>query len=139
MVARRLGETLPLQVFIRRAQVVKSYRDIMRAARKCEDQSLRNDILSEIRSEYARNKHVSDVGMIKQHLQVASKELKKVRDLCDSIRLSNAPAAQSSAAESYPTNVRIDKHMRHPGPSWIDTKDEEDPRGRVGEGWPWDR
>jgi hypothetical protein len=111
----------------------------MRAARKCEDQSLRNDILSEIRSEYARNKHVSDVGMIKQHLQVASKELKKVRDLCDSIRLSNAPAAQSSAAESYPTNVRIDKHMRHPGPSWIDTKDEEDPRGRVGEGWPWDR
>lgn len=25
------------------------------------------------------------------------------------------------------------------GDSWINTKDEEDPRGRVGVGWPWDR
>lgn len=30
-------------------------------------------------------------------------------------------------------------NKKYDGDSWLNTKDEEDPRGRVGTGWPWDR
>lgn len=122
--------------------MIKSYRDLLRTARKCEDKDLQLDIVSQIRSEYARHKQISDPGQIKQHLQVASKELKKVQDLCHSISLSKQSSSDKPPADQssifYPTSTRISKHTNHPGQSWIDTKDEEDERGRVGQGWPWE-
>lgn len=152
MASKRFGDVLSLQVFIRRAQVIKSYRDLMRAARKCEDSNLRKDIISQIRHEYGRHKTIQDGILIKQHLQEATRELKKVKDLCQSVHLSHTPQEtpiqinhsnsnnqHNSSTNYYPTSSRIDKHMNHPGASWMDTEDSEDPRGRVGEGWPWER
>lgn len=135
MVLRRLGATLPLHVFIRRAQVLKSYRDLLRAARSCQDSSLREDITRQIKDEYSRQKFVSDNLLIKSLLQDATRQLKTVKDLCQSLPQAMQPNSHDDTV--YPSQRKKAAQEKHPGPSWLDSSEEGDQRGRVGEGWPW--
>lgn len=129
---RILKNTLPLQVFIRRAQVTSAYRNLLRAARHCQDPSLRKDITQQIRVEFQRNKDIQDNTLIRSCIQDATKSLKKVQDLVG--------VAPNSAGNSGSVAVASKRTVKNEtGGSWLEVQDEEDKRGRVGEGWPWDK
>ena len=51
---------LSLKFFIRRAQVLKLYRDFLKQSSYIQRQDLRNSINQEIRSQFRNNKHLSE-------------------------------------------------------------------------------
>jgi hypothetical protein len=128
---RILKNTLPLQVFIRRAQVTSAYRQLLRAARYCQDPALRKDITEQIRVEFQRNRDIQDNALIRSCIQDATKSLKKVEDL---VGISKGQSAQQGSVEVVASKRTVKSET---GGSWLEVEDEEDKRGRVGEGWPW--
>ncbi len=136
IMVRILKNTLPLQVFIRRAQVTSVYRQLLRAARHCKDPELRLDITQQIRVEFQRNKDIEDNTLIRTCIQDATKSLKKVQDLVGTY--STLPSAKS--IQQGNNSVASKRTVKNEASgSWLEVQDEEDKRGRVGEGWPWDK
>ncbi len=80
---------------------------------------------------------INDNNELKEQLNLQIKnEFKSKKDLSDPV------AIKSLLTEGY----RNLKKLEELGPikayssdSWINIQDEEDKRGRVGEGWPWDK
>lgn len=119
--SRRVGRfqnVLPLEVFIRRFQVRSAYRQLFRATRGCSDKDLQNEILQHIKDGFRRNAHLSDSFVIKPMIKEALSNVQRIKDLC---------------GVSSRQHVEISERA-----SWLEEKDEVDPRGRVGDGWPWE-
>lgn len=111
--SRRIGNTLPLHVFIRRQQTLKLFRQLLKACRKVEPESLKRDISKEITSEFKKHKFIVDTLALRSLVQTAQSSLVKLEDMCN---IKSTP---------YKDN------------SWLNTSDETDQKGRVGKGWPW--
>lgn len=117
--SRRLGNTLPLKVFIRRQQVLTLYRNLLKTSRGVSDGDVRQGIQQEIRSGFAQCKTLTDSSSIKTSIVAGQRSLTQLEDMC-------GVKPSSSAKQSIPD-----------AGSWINTKDKDDVRGRVGTGWPW--
>jgi hypothetical protein len=111
---RALGDVLPLHVFIRQRQVIHIYRNLLKATKGLQDAVLRQELQLQIRNDFRRNKDVKDTQLIKSLLQEANSSLKTLHGMVASIR-------------TGPKSVG----------SWLDQSENDDKRGRVGEGWPW--
>ena len=122
MTTRRFKDVLPLQVFIQRSQVIKTYRALLKSSQQCADLSLRSEIANQIKYEFRRNQNITDKTLINTMIKEAKDSITKIEDLC---------------AVSHPS------HSKHKDisdrPSWIEEEDDIDKRGRVGEGWPWEQ
>ena len=125
---RILNSTLPLHVFIRRAQVLQVYRQLLRATRPCSDPQLKQDLVQQIQVEFRRNQFVQDKNLIRSCISDATKAVKKIQDVCS--------PHQTPAAVKTTSSTDANKKKKDPN-SWLGVEDEIDPRGRVGEGWPW--
>lgn len=146
---RILKNTLPLQVFIRRAQVIQTYRQLLRATRPCTDAQLKLDLQQQIKVEYRRNQHLEDNNLIRSCVSDATKAVKKVQDICTPFAVSQfTQKTSASASTTAHSNTSKANHtaeaasnskqgMKKDPTSWLGVEDEIDPRGRVGEGWPW--
>lgn len=118
---------LGLQYFIKRAQVLKAYRTLLRATKSTENEDLRLDVRSQITNEFRRNKTLLDPVAIKGSILEAQRSIEKVKEICA------APKAAEPVSEEKSTR-RNSKASQ----SWISTDDQDDKRGRIGSGWPWE-
>eukprot|EP01039_Chlorochromonas_danica_P005743 gene5743-6327_t len=112
---RVFRDVLPLHVFVRRRQITSLYRSLLKASRQLLDSSLKAEIRSQIRADFQRHKTVTDVIVIKSLIQEGNQSLKTLQGMISSVRKGSTATAGS----------------------WLDHSDEEDRRGRIGEGWPW--
>ena len=117
----RLANTLPLHVFIKRQQVLRLYRQLLKTARGIEDEQLRASLREEVRIEFKNSKSLVDKVAIKTAIIQAQKSLTQLEDL--SSRKSTASSGNTSKAKVTG--------------SWLDSSESGDIRGRVGTGWPW--
>jgi hypothetical protein len=119
----KLKDALPLHVFIRKAKTIHLYRSMLKATRELDNIALREDIKCQIKEEFSNNKHHTDIVVIKSLLLDADRKFQKLKDL------SSSPVK------------KVDMDM----PTWLNNNNnnneddgDEDVKGRVGTGWPWD-
>jgi hypothetical protein len=119
----KFSNALPLKLFIQRSQVRKLFRDLFKATRTCQDPQLKQELRHYIRTDFRKNKNIEGNALIKSHIQEGLQSLKKVQDLCESTIKKRIPEI-------------------HERTSWLEEGEgepENEKRGRVGVGWPWDR
>ena len=115
----KLKNVLPLGVFIRRQQSLMLYRDLMRAARKVDDPTIRLEIMTSIRVEFKNNLNISDPMALKSLILVGNRSLKQI--------------------QSMSTTSNKNNSISHDNESWMNIKDDDDVRGRIGQQWPWQK
>jgi hypothetical protein len=112
----RLKNVLPLGIFIRRQQVVKLYRQLLKSARNLTNKTLAVEIKAQIICDFARNKYITDSLAIRTLVQEGTRNAKQLQDM--DITSNNSKVSADS---------------------WMNTSEEGDERGRVGTGWPWSK
>jgi len=128
--AKLRKDILPLHVFIRRRQVISAYRNLLKAAKPCKDDALKNDVINQVRTEFQRNKSLENKDTIKQCIQQATRSLRQVEEICNPQKHAPIVADENSFKTNEAAVTKKDE-------SWINVKDSIDVRGRIGEGWPW--
>ncbi|KAH9946765.1 complex 1 protein-domain-containing protein [Amylocystis lapponica] len=73
-----LAQQLTLKHFILKQRAINLYRQAIRASRAIPDVRARKETLMWIRSEFERNRHVSDVGLIEDILASGRRDLKQI-------------------------------------------------------------
>lgn len=115
--SKRLGEVLPLQAFIRRAQVLRLYRNMLRITKpEGEQKEQKQQLREHIRDRFRTYQGVQDSKLVATLIADGQRQMEQLKAI-----VGNASGGSGS------------------GDSWINTKDEKDPRGRVGQGWPWEQ
>jgi hypothetical protein len=112
MSSKKFADVLPLNVFIRKGQVIQAYRALLKAASQIEDSSLKGDIRSQIIQNFRQNSNL-ERSQISIALREAHDHLKTIQNM----------------------------QQRHaiPKDSWLNSSTEDDVKGRVGKGWPWQK
>lgn len=113
---RRLKDSLPLHVFVRRQQVLDLYRKMHKVAQRLDDKALGVDIRAQIRLEFRHNAQLKDNMALRNLLQDAQRNLAKLQSM-EGGQLPN----HKGTWQSY------------------DGEEDGDKRGRVGQGFPWTR
>lgn len=113
--------------FIYRAKVLKQYRNFVRLAHFVDkdDKSNNKTALGEVRLSY-RTSAKKEMDDLAKNMAFAEGERR--------LRETEAMVGYSSAEPSRDTNPQS-----FDPDSWINIKDEEDQRGRVGVQWPWEK
>ena len=106
-----------LKYFIRKQQTLNLYREMLKSTRNVTDQTVKIDVKNQIVEGFRRNSNVTNAGDIRSLLVEGNRYLKQIKDLNLNVSVQN-----------------ISKEG-----SWLDTDDTDDPRGRVGNGWPWSK
>ena len=99
--------------FVHRFTVLSLYRGYLKTIRESMPHN-QQDLLQEVRKEFHANKNTIDPITIQREIKEGQRRYEELQEF----------TGQSNKYE---------------GPSWINTKDTEDPRGRVGTGWPWSK
>lgn len=113
---RSLPSSVPsLKEFVHKAQVLKLYRDFLRAIRLIEGTKDRNHAYETVNAEFRR--HATHTSGLATQMAVTEggRKLKEVQSMV-----------------GYRAKAEEDD-------SWLYTTDPSDVRGRVGEDWPWSR
>jgi hypothetical protein len=115
----RGGRALPgaipsLQEFIHKQTVLRQYRHYLKAVALVEDQDHRQQARQEIKINFRRDSMETDSLSIQMAVKDGERRLAQVQSLV-----------------GYTVHQDED--------SWLNIKDAEDPRGRVGNDWPWQR
>ncbi|CAN0401829.1 unnamed protein product, partial [Laminaria digitata] len=103
------GGALGLKEFMHRTRVLGLYRGILKRARTLGDKDVADD---------------------------ARRQFRSSRDEADPLKLQMLMADATNYLEAMQGSTREGSSG---GGSWLDIKDPEDERGRVGEGFPWQR
>lgn len=114
---------LPFKEFMRRKSVLDLYKSLIVQAKRIPDESLKVGLLSQIRSDFQRNKLITDNNTLKSLLAEGKRSLEQLNDMVASV----SPPAKNSLRKEKSPNVS----------AWIDSSTPDDERGRVGTGWPW--
>jgi hypothetical protein len=121
-----------LKYFIQRQKVLHLYRSFIRSAKRLEDPALKQDVIYQVRDEFRRNKtihttnpSISTSSYISSLLVQGERELERLKQMI--------PSDSSNHIITNKNQKSVDDE------SWLDIKDEDDPRGRVGAGWPWSK
>ncbi|KAL7543662.1 hypothetical protein ACHAXR_013348 [Thalassiosira sp. AJA248-18] len=130
------GAIPSLADFMHRAKVLKQYRNFVRLAQFVDDKDSNGSTasgecrvaLEEVRLSYKMGKK-KDVDGLSKNMAYSDGE-RRLRELEAMVGYSANKRTQESNAIS-PESFDED--------SWINIKDEEDPRGRVGVQWPWEK
>jgi hypothetical protein len=105
-------ESIPsYKEFVHRFTVVRLYRNFLKAIRTLPHNQ--EDLRTQVQREFGVNKKDSNPFNVKRALAEGQRKYAELQDFCGT------------------KNPSED--------SWINTKDEQDPRGRVGNGWPWSK
>jgi hypothetical protein len=101
--------------FIHRFTVLSLYRGYLKTIRESMPHN-QNDLLNEVRKEFHSNKNTIDPITVQRDIKEGQRRYDELKEF----------TGQSNKYEQD-------------GTSWINTKDTDDPRGRVGTGWPWSK
>jgi len=110
-----IDEVPSLKDFIQKKSVIHQYRSFLRAVGSIGDETYRQQGLHEVRKEFDSLKFEEDQVVISMAVQEGRRRLKDLR-----------------AIIGY---QKQDDDLD----SWLNIKDEDDPRGRVGVSWPWEQ
>jgi hypothetical protein len=99
--------------FVHRFTVLSLYRGYLKTIRESMPHN-QNDLLQEVRKEFHANKNTKDPITVQREIKEGQRRYEELKEF----------TGQSNKYE---------------GTSWINTKDTDDPRGRVGTGWPWSK
>ena len=110
--SKRLSEEVPsYKEFVHRFTVLSLYRGFLKCIRDSMPHN-KEDLRDQVRKEFQMNKTDTDPFSIKQNIADGQRRFEELQEF----------TGQSN---------------KYSGESWINTKDPDDPRGRVGTGWPW--
>jgi hypothetical protein len=102
--------------FVHRFTVVSLYRNCLKAI-KLMPQNAHGDLKLQVQRDFRAYQTETDTFSIQRALADGQRRYQELQEL---------------------TGYKKDSHSSD-ADSWINTKDSEDPRGRVGAGWPWNR
>ena len=116
-----LGSTdLPsLKEFVHRQTVIRQYRGFLRVVACIPDPTFQLSSKKEVQTSFGRYKSETDALTIQMALKEGERQLEQVKSMV-----------------GY---VGADDVAKKDEDSWLNTDDEEDPRGRVGVMWPWEQ
>jgi hypothetical protein len=97
--------------FVHRFTVLSLYRGYLKCIRDSMPHN-QDDLRDQVRKEFQGNKDDTDSFTIKQNIAAGQRRFEELQEF----------TGQSN---------------KYTGESWINIKDPDDPRGRVGTGWPW--
>ena len=97
--------------FVHRFTVLSLYRGFMKCIRDSMPHN-KEDLRDQVRKEFQMNKSDTDPFSIKQNIADGQRRFEELQEF----------TGQSN---------------KYSGDSWINIQDPDDPRGRVGTGWPW--
>ena len=115
--SRRVKDAMSFRFFVRRQQVLQLYRTFLRASRRVADPELKKELSAQIKHEFRNNVGITDASVVKSLIVEATRNLERLQ-------------AMAMKTDS-------DVMVQHQNNSV--TTDEDDERGRVGKGWPWQR
>eukprot|EP00978_Attheya_sp_CCMP212_P016192 scaffold42226_cov45-Attheya_sp.AAC.5 len=115
--SQKLPQVPSLKEFLHRTTVLRQYRAFLRAVAVIPDTPWRIQAQTEVRTTFRRNASETDRMALKMTVADGARRLQQVRSM---VGYKNP---QTESDED----------------SWLNIKDEEDPRGRVGVQWPWSR
>jgi len=123
----KLRDSLPLHMFVRRQQVLRMFRALLRGASDLEDRSLVGPVHEQIRFEFKNNAKITDNVALRNLIQDGQRQLSKLQSM-GTKALKQRQAGSGEDAPSGPDRG-----------SWLNdgAADAEDIRGRVGTKWPW--
>ena len=132
-ISRRNTESiLSLKEFMRRAAVRNQYRSFLRTLSKIDDEQWKNQLWSDVSSNYRRNASSTDPMAIKMAFSEGERQLSQLISIVG-VTTNNRIELSTDENKDQPM---YDISQNDPD-SWLNTPDEDDPRGRVGEQWPW--
>lgn len=99
--------------FVHRFTVVNLYRGYLKKIREAMPHN-RDDLQEQVRHEFRRNKADTDTFNIQRALSEGKRRFAELQEF-------------------------IGDNSKYEGNSWMNIQDAEDPRGRVGQGWPWQK
>jgi len=97
--------------FVHRFTVLSLYRGFLKCIRDSMPHN-QEDLREQVRKEFQVNKHDKDPFTVKQNIAEGQRRFEELKEF----------TGQSN---------------KYTGESWINIQDPDDPRGRVGTGWPW--
>lgn len=98
--------------FVHRFTVLSLYRNYLKEIRTMPHNQ--DELKEQVQREFKANKMVTDPFNVQRALADGKRRFKELQEFTGS-------------------------NNKYEGDSWLNTKDDEDPRGRVGTGWPWER
>lgn len=125
----KVKDSLPLHAFVRRQQVLRMFRALLRGASDLEDRSLVGPVHDQIRFEFKNNAKITDNVALRNLIQDGQRQLSKLQSM-GTKALKQRQAGSGEEGLHAPSG--------HAG-SWLNdgAADAEDIRGRVGTKWPW--
>ena len=110
-----MPDALPsLREFVHKQKVLHQYRHFLKAVNLIEDKQYKLEALQEVTTKFRRDSMETDSLSIQMAVKEGETRLVQVRSLV-----------------GYTESNEED--------SWLNIQDTEDPRGRVGNQWPWQR
>lgn len=100
--------------FVHRFTVVTMYRGYLRAISKCMPHN-KMDLIQQVQKEFRANRNDTDPFNIQRSLAEGKRRYAELQEM-----------------------IGMD-NVHNEGNSWLNIQDEDDPRGRVGNGWPWQK
>jgi len=107
--------------FMHRSKVIDQYREMMRTISLILDEQWKSQLQNDVRQGYTQYKSEQDSLAVQMALREGNQRLKQIQSI-----VGYHPRSKFKPRESDPD-------------SWINTKSANDPRGRIGEEWPWNR
>jgi hypothetical protein len=124
-----------LTEFLHQQKVKSQYRQFLRAIQQgFSEEEDRKDALQEVKFRYRQLQKEEDPLIIRMAFQEGQRQLSQLSSLPRPILsplLDNPPNSQSITHDGDDSKNNSD--------SWINIKDHEDPRGRIGIQWPWEQ
>mmetsp|Transcript_29866 Transcript_29866/g.45804 ORF Transcript_29866/g.45804 Transcript_29866/m.45804 type:complete len:139 (-) Transcript_29866:156-572(-) len=111
----RLGNVPSLKEFVHKTTVLRQYRDFLKAVRLIPDDVDRKPVHMEVRDTFRKLSYETDELSVEMAIKDGERRLKQVQSMV-------GHRAATKDADS-----------------WLNIDDQEDPRGRVGVEWPWQK
>lgn len=106
------GNVPSYKEFVHKFTVVTLYRDFLKGVHRMPHN--RQELAQQVKMEFRANQHDHDPFQVQRALADGKRRFQELQEMT-----------------GYKKSMDAD--------SWLSIKDEEDPRGRVGEGWPWSK
>ena len=113
------SEVPSLKEFVHRQTVIRQYRGFLRAVACIPDPTFQLSSKKEVQTSFGRYKNETDALTIQMALREGERQLEQVKSMVGYVGPDDAAKKDED--------------------SWLNTDDEEDPRGRVGVMWPWEQ
>lgn len=106
------GKVPSYKEFVHKFTVVHLYRDFLKAVKLMPHNQ--DELTNQVKMEFRSNQHDHDPFQVQRAMADGKRRFQELQEMT-----------------GYKKQLNAD--------SWLNIKDEEDPRGRVGQGWPWNK